>query len=130
MIAYRARSAAPPATAWALISRPGRWHEWAPHVRGAWGLGDPEVELGARGAARLLGALPIPARVTAKRAGRSWTWQVGPVSMVHRVSPRRGGCEVAVEISAPRAVERALALAYGPVVGVLVRRLARVAERR
>lgn len=74
--------------------------------------------------------LPVPARVTAKRPGRSWTWQVGPVAMVHRVSPRRGGgCEVAVEIAAPRGLERVVALAYGPVVAALVRRLARVAER-
>lgn len=74
--------------------------------------------------------MPVPARVTAKRAGRSWTWQVGPVSMVHRVTPRRGGgCEVAVEIAASRALERMVAIAYGPLVAVLVRRLARVAER-
>ena len=62
MIAYRAASTAPAAEAWSLIARPARWHEWAPHVRGAWGLGDPEVELGARGAARLLGAVRRLAR--------------------------------------------------------------------
>jgi hypothetical protein len=46
------------ATAWALLARPDRWHEWAPHLRGAWGLSDPatgEVEPGRRGAVRLLG---------------------------------------------------------------------------
>jgi len=129
VIAYRAASSGPAAEAWSLIARPARWHEWAPHVRGAWGLGEPEVELGARGAARLLGALPVPARVSAKQPGRSWTWEVGPVSMVHRVTPRAGGCEVAVEISAPAPLERAVGLAYGPLVGALVRRLARKAQR-
>jgi hypothetical protein len=49
--------------------------------------------------------------------------------MVHRVTPRAGGCEVAVEISAPAPLERAVGLAYGPLVGALVRRLARKAQR-
>jgi len=110
------------------VARPARWHEWAPHVRGAWGLGDPEVKVGARGAARLLGAVPVPAVVTAKDPGRSWTWEVGPVSLVHSVTPLGSGCEVAVEISAPGPLETVLGASYGPLVGLLVRRLARVAE--
>jgi len=85
--------------------------------------------MGARGAARLLGAVPVPARVTAKRAGRSWTWKVGPVSLVHRVEPLGTGCEVAIDLCAPRPLERLLSVSYGPVVALLVRRLARVAER-
>jgi hypothetical protein len=127
MVTYSARSAARPQDAWALIARPARWHEWAPHVRGAWGLGSPEVELGARGAARLLGALPVPASVTAKRPGRSWTWRVGPVEMVHRVEPAPGGCVVAVDLAAPAALEAALRRSYGPLIALLVRHLARVA---
>jgi hypothetical protein len=35
-------------------------------VRGAWGLGSPEVREGAFGFARLLGVIPVPARITAK----------------------------------------------------------------
>ena len=128
MLTYSARSTARPAEAWALVARPGRWHEWAPHVRGAWGLGDPEVGVGARGAARLLGVLPVPARVVAKQPGRSWTWRVGPVELVHRVAARRGGCEVAIDIQAPGPLERVLSVTYGPVgLGALVTRLARVA---
>jgi hypothetical protein len=129
MLSYSARSAAPPAEAWALIARPARWHEWAPHIRGAWGLGSPEVRVGARGAARLFGALPVPAAVTAKRPGSSWTWRVGPVELVHRVEPRSSGCEIAIDLVAPGPVEAALRATYGPVVALLVRRLARVAER-
>ena len=53
-------SNAPPEDAWALLARPDRWHKWAPHVRGAWGLGDAEVEAGRRGFVRLLGAVPVP----------------------------------------------------------------------
>jgi hypothetical protein len=111
------------------MARPGRWHEWAPHVRGAWGVGSPEVRRGARGAARLLGVVPVPARVVAKRAGRSWTWRVGPVDLVHRVEPAPGASVVAVDLVAPRALEPVLAVTYGPVVALLVRNLARVAER-
>jgi hypothetical protein len=100
-------------------------------VRGAWGLGVPEVRDGAAGAARVLGVLPLPARITGKRTGRSWTWRVGLglVEMVHRVEPRpAGGCVVAVDLIAPRPLERALALAYGPLIEVSLRRLAQAAE--
>lgn len=124
MLRYRAHSHAEPARAWELIARPGRWHEWAPHVRGAWGLGEPEVRVGARGAARLLGVVPVPAVVTAKEEGRSWTWRVGPVDMVHAVRPAAGGCHVEVELHAPAPVEALLARTYGPLVGLLVVRLA------
>jgi hypothetical protein len=89
------------------------------------------VRAGACGAARLLGVVPVPVKVTAKRDGRSWTWRVGGVAeMAHRVEPRAGGgCEVAVDLRAPGHLEPALATAYGPVIGVMVRRLARAAER-
>jgi hypothetical protein len=98
-------------------------------VRGGWGLGEPEVLKGARGYARLLGVLPVPARITAKRKGRSWTWRVAALTLVHRVEPRGRGSLVAIDIEAPRALEPVVRATYGPVVGLLVRRLARVAER-
>ncbi len=125
MLSYRAHSAAEPAAAWALLARPARWHEWAPHVRGAWGLGEPEVRVGARGAARLLGVVPVPAVVTAKEEGRSWTWRVGPVDMVHLVDREPGGCSVGLDLHAPGPVEAVLARTYGPVVRLLLVRLAR-----
>lgn len=129
MLRYEARSTASTGAAWALLARPARWSEWAPHVRGAWRLGRPEVREGARGFARLFGAVPVPARITAKDPGRSWTWSVAGVRMVHRVEPRRGGCTVGVDLHAAAPVEAALRISYGPLVSALVRRLARVAER-
>ena len=87
------------------------------------------MRVGARGFARLLGVVPVPARITAKEPGRSWTWNVGPVTLAHRVEPREGGCVVAVDIESPPALEPLMRAGYGPVVGVLVRRLAAVAER-
>ena len=105
------------------MSRPQEWSSWAPHVRGAWGLGDGEVRVGARGYARLLGVVPIPATITAVDPGRSWTWQVGPVEMVHRVDQAADGCTVAVEISAPAPIEAALRIGYRPLVELLLSRL-------
>ncbi len=131
MLRYEARSAADPATAWSLVAEPARWHEWSPHVRGAWGLGEPEVRRGARGAARLLGVVPIPARVVAVAEGRSWTWSVGIMELDHRVDPDGvGGSIVGVDLRAAPAVEAVLRVTYGPLVAVLVRNLARVAGQR
>jgi hypothetical protein len=87
------------------------------------------VREGARGFARLLGVVPVPARVTAKQPGRSWTWSVGGVALAHRVEPRGDGCLVAIDIEAPAALEPLVRASYGPLVGLLVRRLAGVAER-
>jgi hypothetical protein len=126
-LTYRAECDAPPERAWALVARPRRWREWAPHVRGARGLGSPEVEVGASGQVLLLGALPVPVRVVAKRPGRSWSWQVGPVEIDHRIEPRAGGCSVIVELHAPAVIAMPLRVTYGPLVAVLARNLARVA---
>ena len=131
MRTYSAATGAPPEAVWDLMARPDEWGRWSPHVRGGWGLGTPEVREGATGAAGLLGLVPIPARITGKRAGRSWTWRVGLglVEMVHRVEPRAGGGSVvSIDLIAPGPLERVLALAYGPVIDVSLRRLAEAAE--
>ena len=130
MFTCEARSQASPEQAWELLARPERWHEWAPHVRGSWGLGDPLVEEGRRGYARLLGVVPVPATVTEVRDGSSWTWRVGPALMVHRVEPVADGCLVAVDIDAPTPLEAALRAFYGPLVERLLSRLAARAASR
>ncbi|HWT95616.1 MAG TPA: SRPBCC family protein [Solirubrobacteraceae bacterium] len=130
MLTYEARTIATPDQAWPLLARPALWSSWAPHLRGAWGLGDPEVEPGSVGAVRLLGLLPIPAKILAKEPGRSWTWRVGPVTLVHRVHEDASGTVVAVDLRAPAPVEAALSVTYGPLVQMLVRNLARTAARR
>jgi hypothetical protein len=127
-LGYRSRSDASAERAWELVARPQRWHEWAPHVRGARGLGSPEVEAGARGAVLLLGGVPVPVRITDKRPGRSWSWRVGVLEIAHRVEPRGRGCSVAVELRGPAAVVLPLRFTYGPLVAVLVRNLAHVAS--
>ncbi len=126
---YSADSAAPVAEAWSLIAEPARWPEWSPHVRGAWGLGSPEVEQGRTGAARLLWTVPVPARITEKVDGSSWTWRVGPMTLVHAVLPLPDGCRISTSIAAPGPLEGVLAATYGPVVQALMKRLATVAAQ-
>lgn len=122
----KARSQAAPDAVWALLAELAHWSEWAPHARGAWGLGAREVRDGARGAVRLLGLVPVPASIISKREGREWTWRVpAGVRMVHRVEPYGTGSLITIELEAPGPLEPALALAYGPLVQLLVRRLAR-----
>ncbi len=131
VLRYTADCNAAPGIAWRLLARPRSWSTWAPHLRGAWGLGRTEVVEGNVGAARLLGVVPVPARIVAKRDGRSWTWRVGGVvEMDHAVDPRPdGACVVRVDVRAPAPVEAALRVTYGPAIALLVRNLARVAER-
>jgi hypothetical protein len=108
--------------------RPERWSEWAPHIRGAWWLGAPEVQVGRRGLVRILGAPVVPARITRKRPGRMWAWRVGPVELVHRVEPHgSGGSLVGIDMTAPAPIEAVLRATYGPIVQLLMNRLARVA---
>ena len=129
MLRYNASSDAPSNELWPLLARPERWPEWAPHLRGAWGLGDGEVRQGATGAARLLGVVPVPVRIVAKRPERSWTWRVGEVvEMDHGVQPRAGGCTVGIDLRGPAPLEAALAETYGPVIALTLRRLARAIE--
>ena len=123
MRTFTADSAARPDVVWALLARPDAWAEWAPHVRGAWGLGAPEVRAGASGFVRLLGVIPVPARITAKDE-RSWAWRVGPMTLTHRVEPRERGCRVAIDLQAPGPLEPVLAATYGPVIQLMVNRLA------
>jgi hypothetical protein len=126
MRTFTAHSAARPAAVWALLARPDEWDAWAPHIRGAWGLGSPEVREGAFGFARLLGVIPVPAKITAKSEG-SWAWRVGPMTLVHRVEPRAKGSTVAIDLHAPGPLEPALAATYGPVIQLMLNRLARLA---
>lgn len=132
MRTWTASCTAPAAAVWPLLARPAEWSRWAPHVSGAWSLGEPEVRAGAIGAARVLGLLPLPARITDVHAGREWVWRIGALGlleMVHRITPSPGGgCEVAVDVIAAPPLDRMVALVYGGTIEAALRRLARLAE--
>jgi len=92
-VTYERASRARPSAAWRLMARPALWKRWAPHVRGARGLGDTEVTPGS--GAVIVGVVPVPVTVTRKEPGRLWAWRVGAVEIVHRVEPDPRGCRVA-----------------------------------
>lgn len=85
------------------------------------------MRAGARGAAMLLGVLPVPAKILHKEAGRSWSWLVGPLTIEHRVEPVDQGCEIVFEGGAARNL-RVVATLYAPVMHLMAARLARRAE--
>ncbi|UJA19556.1 SRPBCC family protein [Thermoleophilia bacterium SCSIO 60948] len=124
---FEAPSAAPQADLWRLISRPARWHEWAPHIRGANGLGWPEVRAGATGTVSLLGLIGVPARVTSVDPGRGWSWRVGPFDIDHVAASGETGSRAVIVLRGRGAVGKLLASAYAPAVWALNRNLARVA---
>lgn len=125
---FEAPSSAARADLWRLISHPARWHEWAPHVRGANGLGWPEVLPGATGTVSLLGLIGVPARITVVEPGHSWSWRVGPFELDHIAETAERGSLSVIELRGRGLLGAALAAAYAPAVWVLNRNLARVAD--
>jgi hypothetical protein len=100
-------------------------------VRGARGLGEPEVEPGRSGLVLLgsgVSVAALPATITAVQAGRSWSWRVLGVEMAHEVAAEAaGGSRVTITLRAAWPLERALELSYAPIVALVLRRLARLA---
>jgi hypothetical protein len=99
-------------------------------VSGAEGLGSPEVVQGATGTVVLRGGLRIAARVTEVRPGESWSWQVAGLHVRHAVRPAIGGSRIEHEVEGSALPWSLVALAYAPIIGLMARNIARVAERR
>ncbi|MBA3866538.1 MAG: SRPBCC family protein [Solirubrobacterales bacterium] len=94
------RCEAPPARVWGLLAGPEHWSRWSPYVRGADGLGSPEVTIGSKGHVILRGGVRIAAEITAVTPGESWTWRVGGLTIRHEVLPGpRGGSLIEHEVS-------------------------------
>jgi hypothetical protein len=114
----------PAAEAWALYTRPSRWSEWAPQIRGVRGHDGPVIA-GARGVVLgpLLVRVPFVIEAVDPTALR-WTWRVGVgpvgVRMDHGVDAEGSGCRVWADIHAPAP----LVLPYLPVARLALRRLA------
>jgi hypothetical protein len=120
---------APAAEVWSLIARPGRWHEWSPYVSGAEGLGEPEVEPGAVGSVVVRGGLRIGAEILEVVPGRSWAWQVKGLVIRHEVEPVPRGTRLSMTPEGDGPLWAPLALAYRLPTGLIVRNIARVAQR-
>jgi hypothetical protein len=113
-----------PEAAWALVSEPARWSSWAPHIRGAIGLGSPEVQRGRRGVVLVAFIAPVPVRVSDKSEGRFWDWRTGPLWIRHQVeSDGEGGSVLSIEVRAPAPLEALVGLTYGPLIRWVLHRL-------
>ncbi len=123
-------TSAPPKVVWELYAQPRRWSEWAPHVRSPRGLGEPEIDPGARGFVFLAGLAPVPVEITSKRPDEEWIWRVGIFEFAHTVVARNGGgSRIGLSITAPAPAELAARVAYAPLARALLHNLSRVAER-
>lgn len=122
-------SAADPERIWELIARPANWRLWSPHVRGAEGLGEPEVQPGRQGKVILAGGLRVPARILSVDPGRSWSWKVGGLVIDHLVEPTSDGASLAMPVRSEGRFWSPFALAYAPVVDSIAQRIARLAEQ-
>jgi uncharacterized protein YndB with AHSA1/START domain len=118
---------APPERVWALMAKPELWGRWSPHVRGAVGLGSPEVVEGASGHVVLRGGVRLAARITEVVPGESWSWRVGGLHVRHTVRPVGTGSRIEHVVEGSSRPWSIVARAYVPIVGLIARNIARVA---
>ena len=122
-------SAAAATEVWSLLAEPARWHEWSPYVRGAEGLGEPEVEAGATGKVVLLGGVRLDAEILEVVPGRSWTWQVGGLRVRHEVEATARGTRFTMTPEGDGPIWGPAALLYRLPTALIERNVARVARR-
>jgi Polyketide cyclase / dehydrase and lipid transport len=120
---------APAAELWSLLAEPARWHEWSPYVRGAEGLGAPEVEAGVVGKVVLLGGVRFDAEILDVVPGRSWTWQVAGLRVRHEVEPTPSGTRFSMTPDGNGPIWGPAALIYRLPTALIERNVARVASR-
>ncbi|MBS0550864.1 MAG: SRPBCC family protein [Proteobacteria bacterium] len=120
---------APAAAVWSLLAEPARWGEWSPYVRGAEGLGEPEIEAGARGKVILLAGARLDAQILDVVPGRSWTWQVGGLRVRHEVEPTPAGTRLSITPTGAGPLWGPAALIYRLPTALIERNVARVAKR-
>ncbi len=120
---------APAAEVWSLLAEPTRWHEWSPYVRGAEGLGEPEVQAGATGKVLLLGGVRLDAEILEVVPGRSWTWRLGGLHVRHEVESTSRGTRLSMTPAGSGPLWGPTALLYRLPTGLIERNIARVAER-
>lgn len=120
---------APAAEVWSLLAEPARWREWSPYVRGAEGLGEPEVEAGATGKVLLPGGLRLDAEILEVVPGRSWTWQVGGLRVRHEVEATPSGTRLSMTPEGKGPLWGPAALLYRLPTSLIERNVVRVAKQ-
>jgi len=61
--------------------------------------------------------------------GRSWSWRVGGIIVEHVVTSTPTGSQLSMPVRAASIRWKPAALAYGPIVNLIARRIVTVAER-
>jgi hypothetical protein len=98
-------------------------------VRGAEGLGEPEVEAGAVGKVVLPGGVRIDAEILEVVPGRSWTWQVAGMRVRHEVEPTPTGTRLSMTPDGSGPFWGPAALLYRLPTALIARNVTRVASR-
>ncbi len=129
MLEISATGARPIDETWESYVRPALWSTWAPQIRSV-RCDDEVIVAGTRGVVHgpLLVRVPFTVE-SVSHADRSWAWRVGVgplgVRMEHGVAETTDGVRAWARIHLPAAV----ALPYGPVARLALRRLVRTAGR-
>ena len=71
----------------------------------------------------------MPAEITRVDPGHSWSWMVGGIEVEHTVEAAGKGSRLSMPVHARSAPWAPAAIVYAPVVGLIARRIVRVAER-
>ena len=113
------------ATAWGRYLVPSRWPDWAPQIRAVDTTGDRLVP-GLRGIVRGPIGVAVPFHVDAvDEAARTWRWTVTVagvrVTMWHDLATTPVGTVAGLTLDGPPPI----ALGYGPMARVALRRLVR-----
>ena len=95
MLTVGRRMAAPPESAWQVLTDLDAWPRWGPSVRRAELDDGGPLALGSRGRVWTPVGLSLPFVVTEFERGREWAWHVAGVPATrHSVTPDGDGCRV------------------------------------
>ena len=95
MLTVGRRMAAPPESAWRVLTDLDAWPRWGPSVQRAELDGGGPLALGSRGRVWTPVGLSLPFVVTEFERGREWAWHVAGVPATrHSVAPDGDGCRV------------------------------------
>ncbi len=114
---------AAPEVAWERYDDLTAWPDWAPQITDVDASGR-RLELGVRGAVRVVGGLTVPFVVTGvDRAARRWSWIARPLGIAltlnHTVQTHPDGTRATLSIEGPTVV----VTAYAPFATVALGRL-------